>query len=143
MILWDMDSSNSFYFGWLQEELSALLSKVSGENELLEALGAIKVNEKYICPALVKDYVSWSSKSNRKLRKKFTDTELKIIRLITDQHTTKEVAEKLNLSFDTIKGYKKRIFEKIECRNVAGLVKYAVQTGLHRTIKKLKIDPFG
>ncbi|MFY0644186.1 MAG: response regulator transcription factor [Bacteroidia bacterium] len=56
-------------------------------------------------------------------------TEIKIIELICDQKTNKEIAQELNLSPNTINTYRTRILEKINVINTAGLVVYAIRNG--------------
>ncbi len=56
--------------------------------------------------------------------------EFDIIRLITRGLTDKEISLKLNISIHTTKTHRKRIIQKLELKNTATLVKYAVENGL-------------
>ena len=62
----------------------------------------------------------------------FSETELSIIDLICQQCTTKEIADKLFLSTRTIEGYRKKIEDKMQVKNAAGLVIYAIKKGIYR-----------
>jgi DNA-binding CsgD family transcriptional regulator len=59
-----------------------------------------------------------------------SDREKEIIRLICVEYTTKEIADKLCLSFRTVEAHRKNIYEKTSSKNSAGVVMYAVRTGL-------------
>ncbi len=62
----------------------------------------------------------------------FSERELEIIVLICQQATTKEIASKLFLSIRTIEGYREKIQEKMNVKNAAGIVVYAVKNGIFR-----------
>jgi DNA-binding CsgD family transcriptional regulator len=51
--------------------------------------------------------------------------EIEIVRLIVDEYSTKEIAEMMYLSFETIKTYRKNIMVKLRAKNVAGIVRGA------------------
>lgn len=56
--------------------------------------------------------------------------ELEVLQLICEEFTTSEIAEKLFLSVRTIESYRKRLLEKTNTRNSAGLVRFAVENSL-------------
>ncbi len=56
--------------------------------------------------------------------------EFDIIRLISLGFTDKEISLKLNISIHTTKTHRKRIIQKLEVKNTAALVKFAVENGL-------------
>lgn len=59
-----------------------------------------------------------------------TQSEIEIVKLIADGHTTKEIAMKKHLSFHTVMTHRKNIFRKLEINNVSELIKFAVRKGL-------------
>lgn len=65
-----------------------------------------------------------------------TATEIKIIQLICRQYTSKEIAEKLGLSFRTIEDYRTKIQVKTKSRNMVGVVIFALKNDLFRLPKK-------
>lgn len=52
--------------------------------------------------------------------------ELEVLQLIGEGLTTKQIAEKLNLSMKTISTYRERIKEKLNLKNASELMRYAV-----------------
>ena len=60
----------------------------------------------------------------------FTTRELQIIKLIVDEYTTRQIAEKLNLPFSAVETYAKSIRRKTGASNIAGIVKFALRNGL-------------
>lgn len=64
-----------------------------------------------------------------------TAREREILQLICEEYTTPEIAEKLYISPRTVDGHRNNLLEKLGCKNVAGLVVYAIQYQL------VKINP--
>ena len=55
-----------------------------------------------------------------------TEREKQIVDLIVKEHSTREIAQKLYLSTETIKTYRKNIRLKLGVKNVAGIVREAI-----------------
>lgn len=64
-----------------------------------------------------------------------TKRELEILQLLCEQYTSTEIAEKLFISKRTVEGHRNNLLGKLNCRNIAGLVVYAIQNQL------VKIQP--
>jgi DNA-binding NarL/FixJ family response regulator len=58
-----------------------------------------------------------------------SERELKIIQLIAKEFTTKDIAEQLNISVNTVENHRKSIFHKMDVKNVAGMILEAVKMG--------------
>jgi DNA-binding NarL/FixJ family response regulator len=72
--------------------------------------------------------VTLSNKTAKtKLILELTKRELEILKLICQQNTTAEIADKLFLSVRTVEGHKNNLLQKTECKNVVSLVIYAIQ----------------
>lgn len=56
--------------------------------------------------------------------------EKEIIRLISEELTSDEIAEKLSISQHTINTHRKNIFTKLHVKNIAGMVKKAIHLGI-------------
>jgi len=65
----------------------------------------------------------------------FTERELQVIRLICAQASNEEMAIKLKRGIRTIEGYRANILDKMKVRNTAGMVIYAVKTGIYKIRK--------
>lgn len=58
------------------------------------------------------------------------DKERTVLQLICEQYTAAEIAEKIFLSPRTVEGIRSTLLEKVGVRNLAGLVMYAVKSGI-------------
>lgn len=59
-----------------------------------------------------------------------TQRERELLRLIVEGYTNPEIAEKIFLSPETIKGYRKNLLFKLGARNTASLVRLAIEKKL-------------
>jgi DNA-binding NarL/FixJ family response regulator len=113
------------------------LLKNAHKNEILEAIATVKTGQPYFCTAT-------SGRLTHKLARSlfnpyaqsekisFTDREMSVIRLICDELTNKEIADRLFISSRTVEGVRQRIIDKMKVKNTAGMVIYAVKTGLYK-----------
>jgi DNA-binding NarL/FixJ family response regulator len=62
--------------------------------------------------------------------KKLSPRQLEVLRLVTEGRTTKEIAERLNLSVKTVESHRGELTRRLGIKDVAGLVQYAVRVGL-------------
>jgi len=56
--------------------------------------------------------------------------ERQVLTLICQEHTSKEIAEKLYISSRTVEGHRRSLQEKTGSKNLVGLVLYAVKNGM-------------
>ncbi|MDN5212648.1 LuxR C-terminal-related transcriptional regulator [Fulvivirgaceae bacterium BMA12] len=70
--------------------------------------------------------------NEKKLSEKFelTETEIEILRLICEEKTSEEIADKICLGRRTIEHYRSRILSKTNSRSPIGLVKFAIKNKL-------------
>lgn len=59
-----------------------------------------------------------------------TEREKEVLKLISLELTTQEIADKLFISPNTVETHRKNLMSKLHAKNIAGLVKFALQTGL-------------
>jgi DNA-binding NarL/FixJ family response regulator len=61
---------------------------------------------------------------------RLNEREIEVLKLICEEYCNTEIADKLFLSVRTVEGYRTRLFEKVGSKNIAGLVIYAVKSGI-------------
>ncbi|MBI3246995.1 MAG: response regulator transcription factor [Deltaproteobacteria bacterium] len=59
-----------------------------------------------------------------------TTPERELLQLIAEGRTTKEIAAKLHLSIKAIEARRARLMDRLDIRDLAGLVRYAIRIGL-------------
>ena len=61
-----------------------------------------------------------------------TQRQRQILQLLAEGYTTKEIADQLALSPRTIESHRSHIMERVGVRHLAGLIQYAIRTGVIR-----------
>jgi len=59
-----------------------------------------------------------------------TKRETEILRLIADELTSKEIAQQLFISSDTVQSHRRNLLIKLDARNTAGLMRKAFERRL-------------
>lgn len=109
------------------------LIKNTSKDELSEAIHAAYADKQYVQPevkeALLRDAFGTSSQRSS-FRPKLTRREKEVLKLITEEFTTQEMADKLFISPKTVETHRLNLLQKFGVRNTAGLVKEAINQGL-------------
>ena len=61
-----------------------------------------------------------------------TNREIEIVQLIADGNTDREIGEKLSISGKTVSTHRKNILRKLDMKNTAMLIRYAMSQKLVR-----------
>jgi DNA-binding NarL/FixJ family response regulator len=59
-----------------------------------------------------------------------TGRQREILQLVAEGRSTKEIASALELSVKTVETHRSRIMDRLGIRDIAGLVRLAIRTGL-------------
>lgn len=111
--------------------VNGYLLKNAEKSELLTAIHQIYEGEDYFSQ-MVKDKVldSLFSSKNENEIPELSKREKEIIKLIVEQRTAAEIAQELFISPNTVNTHRKNLLSKLKLKNIAGLVKYAVENGI-------------
>jgi DNA-binding NarL/FixJ family response regulator len=117
----------------VREVLSAgargYLLKSNAQQHLIDAVECLAVRKPYFPPQiselLVKDFAI-----KAELRDVITTRERTIVQLIAEGHSSKAIANLLNISLKTVETHRNKILHKLNLENSAALVRYAVRNGL-------------
>lgn len=107
----------------LKSGASGYLLKNASKEELLDAIDAVKNGEEYLCLEAAE------SLQNPEVQTPIiTKREKEVLGLICEGFTNPEIAEKLFISLPTANTHRKSLLAKFGAKNVASLVKMAVET---------------
>lgn len=112
----------------IKNHVDGYLLKNAAPDTLLEAINTLFSGKKYFSKEVQERYMKnvfsdGDSKGNMVLTKR----EKQILRLITAEYTTTEIAQELCISEHTVNTHRKNLLFKLNVKNTAGLVKYALQ----------------
>lgn len=124
---------NIYYIkNMLQQGVQGYLLKNTKRQALIDAIKTVYGGKQYLDP-LVKERIA---EDNIIVNKQtahgsmLTRREKEVLRLIAENNTSKEIADKLHLSKRTIDHHRESILSKMEVKNVSALVKKAIELGL-------------
>ena len=113
-----------------EADVNGYISKNTSKQELLTAIHTIISGKNYFA-ANIKELLMEEMLSEKKEKAiKLTGREKEVLKLIAQEFTTQEIADKLFLSKHTIESYRKNLISKLNVRNLAGLTRYAIESGL-------------
>ncbi len=115
----------------LKAGVKGYLLKNTSKNELLEAIEAVNKDETYLSPQLEKFALNNEKTEDQSIISKLTKREIEIIKLIVQSSTNKEIADKLFLSELTINTHRKNAMRKLELKNTASLVQFAIENNIN------------
>ena len=119
----------------LEAGAKGYLLKNADKKEIQEAILTVNEGNIFYCKHTSNRLASLIVKSKFEPQKKrsgdlFTERERQIIQLICRQHTAQEIGNQLFLSKRTVEGYRTRILEKMDVKNTAGVVVFALKHNL-------------
>ena len=107
------------------------MTKESAPEELAKAIRKILAGGRYVSPALAEKLVLGITKDlTRMPHETLSDREYEVMSRIGSGKTVTEIAEELSLSAKTISTYRARVLGKLDVKNSAEIVLYAIRNGL-------------
>jgi DNA-binding CsgD family transcriptional regulator len=73
-----------------------------------------------------------NNKTNTSLFNRLSTRECQVLKLVAEGHTSQEIARIVGVKPSSVYTYRSRIMSKLESKNVAALVRFAIR---HRLIK--------
>ncbi len=110
----------------------AYLSISDSKKDIIEAINQVSFNGTYVSENLKKSIIENCLHESKRQHNsmQLTEREKEILNLIANEFVTKEIANDLFISKHTVETHRKHLLSKINVRNTAGLVKYAVENDL-------------
>ena len=126
----------------LIQEIMALgangfLEKGLASEHIVEAIITVNNGRKYysddIKNSLLDLYVN-NSITNENIKhtveEPLTEREIEVLKLITQELSSSEIGEKLDLNVKTVEKHRRNLYKKLKVKNVVGLTLYAVKNNL-------------
>lgn len=117
---------------------NGFIEKGSASEHIIQAIKAVYRGEQYysdeIKDSLFDLYIN-ESKTDEAIKSSvadepLTEREVEVLKLITQELSTAEIADKLNITVKTIETHRRNLYKKIKVKNVVGLAIYAVKNNI-------------
>ena len=114
---------------------SGFLSKDSAGQHIVEAIRTVHAGEQYFSDTIKNNLLKLFTGKNVKLGQRpestivnsLTDRETEVLKLISQEYSSPEIAQILNISQSTVDTYRKSLLKKTNVKNAVGLAMYAVK----------------
>lgn len=99
--------------------------KAAAQQELEMGIRAVMRGDSYLSPAVTRGALGAARTLDV-----LTGRQREILQLVVEGNSTKAIARKLGLSVKTVEAHRSQIMARLEIRNIAGLVRYAIRVGI-------------
>ncbi len=126
VIFLTMHTDGSFAVEALRAGASAYLPKHSAAEELVRAIRQVLEGHLYVSPLIAGDAIGNLIKEPDQLAKEMTSREERVVQLVAEGRTSKEIAAVLNISPRTVEFHKRNAMKKLNLRTTAQLIKHTL-----------------
>lgn len=131
-----MHNEDKYIVDMMKAGASGYLLKNAEPEEIIEAI--LTVHDKgfyfneHLSVTLIKQLVGPGSYADSASQQQvdLNDREIEVLKLVCQEHSNQEIADKIFLSVRTVEGYRARLFEKTGSKNLVGLVIFAIKKGI-------------
>jgi DNA-binding NarL/FixJ family response regulator len=108
---------------------SGYLLKDTDKAELEEAIQKLHSGLPYYSEKVLKLITSEKTNSATSAHElaQLSNREIDVLKLIAQEYSTNEIADKLFVSVNTIESHRKSLIKKLDAKNVVGLIKFAMR----------------
>jgi DNA-binding NarL/FixJ family response regulator len=134
-----MYNEESYISRILKVGASGYILKNTGKQELIDALHKVKDGGNYFSEEVTQQMMSRFMSPQKEqepkqpssdLISRLTGREKEVLRLIAMEYTNHEIGEHLSVSTRTIDSHRRNLLQKLDVKNTAGLVRFALQAGI-------------
>ena len=132
-----MHEEPDYIIKMLEAGASGYLLKNAGREELLSAIHAVAKGDSYFSQKVSATLLQAITRQKDTPEQKkpavvtpLSDREIEVLRLIAQEYSNGEIAEKLFISIRTVDTHRRNLLEKLQVKNTVGLVKYAIEKGI-------------
>jgi DNA-binding NarL/FixJ family response regulator len=122
-----MHKKKEFLRQALRDGADGFLLKEDAGSELIRAVQTVRNGGKYLSPLL--SSVLTNLAVEEEITEVLTMREREVLKLLAEGKRTKEIAAALYISPHTVRRHRSNIIEKLNIKNLADLVKYAISQG--------------
>jgi DNA-binding NarL/FixJ family response regulator len=109
---------------------AGFISKSADGTELELAIRAVASGERYLAPELSKQAIYKYLEDPHAFLSELTARQYEVLKMIAEGLATKKIAGRLNISVKTVETHRAQIMQRLNIHDIAGLVRYALRTGL-------------
>ena len=132
VIMLTMHEAREYAIQALRGGAAGFIPKSAASAELKQAIDTVMRGMTYVSNETPQNILATTDRSVREkqLLEKLTPRQREILALIAEGQATKKIARTLNISTKTVESHRSQLTERLDIHEVAGLVRFAIRTGL-------------
>jgi DNA-binding NarL/FixJ family response regulator len=131
VLMLSMHAEKQYAMRAIKAGASGYLTKESASEQLVSAIRKIFDGRKYISPGVAELLVTdIYHDEDKELHEYLSDREFEIFKLIVRGDSAKIIAENLSISDKTVSTYRSRILKKMNMKNTADIIHYAIENNI-------------
>lgn len=131
VLIVSMHKQKEFITRLVSAGVSGYILKNTGAKELHDAIRVIHAGGEYFGEEITAEILhSMRNRDTLPDTPQFSKRELDVLKLLNEELTTQEIADKLFISFHTVESHRKNMLMKAGVKNTAGLIRYGMNVGL-------------
>ena len=129
-----MHYEDSYIVKILELGAKGYLLKDAGGEEMVNAIKTVAKGDTYysnhVSQVLIKHITSGTKPSDKNINIPLTKREQEVLTLIAQEYSNPEIAKELFISIRTVDTHRRNLLDKLQAKNTAGLVKFAIKFNL-------------
>lgn len=134
VIMLSMHNEASYIKKTIELGADGYILKRSSREDTIKAFEKVLEGNNHFSEEVYQTLITTLTKRKSRQRLTFetdlTKREMQVLSLILEEYSNREIAEKLSVSVKTVETHKRNLMIRTGCKNVAGLVIYAMEKGL-------------
>ena len=134
ILMLSMYDHERYFLESLRVGASGYVLKSVVDQDLLRAVDAVVEGKPFVYPAvvrsLVSDYLARVRRGEAPPSGPLTEREDHVVKLIAEGHTSREIANILSISVNTVERHRENVLSKLGLRDRTELTRYAIRNGL-------------
>lgn len=128
VIILSMHNEQQTIINVMKEGADGYLLKSADKAEFKTALELVKTGKQYFSNEITKTLMQQHTREDKvNGSEKLSSREIEIIKEVAAGYSNNEIADRLNISVRTVETHRKNIMAKLELKNMAALIRFAIQ----------------
>jgi DNA-binding NarL/FixJ family response regulator len=126
-----MHSTSEHVFNALEAGVHGYILKESAAQDIIHAIRAVYAGKRFLSPSVAEIVAEQLGKRpDASPLESLSRREREILQLVAEGHSSAKIGLALNISSKTVDTYRSRLMQKLQLKDVTGIVKFAIQHGL-------------
>ena len=131
IIALSMHDKEGYYMQMIKAGVKGYILKKSGKYELENAINEVFKGGNYFSPEIMRKFSFQLLQPEQNTYNQLTKREKEVLLKVCEGHTSAQISEELFISPKTVEVHRTNIFNKINVKNTAELIVWAIKNGIY------------